>query len=268
NNHMFDLHLALPVPMSVLIDSEGRLVALYKGAVAASQVLADASVATVAREARREQSVPFAGRWHEPINRTSHVPLLDLLVEHGLLEEADDFVRRIGTTRKSMLLPAIVRLGMAFYNKGDVEKANEHLSVVRRMEPSFVGAENAMAMQREKEGRYDQAIQLYSEAIRRSPNSITALNNLAWVLATCKNVSLRNGSDAVKLAERAVEIGARRNPAILGTLVAAYAETGQFDKADAVSSEAIEIAKAQGKIREAKELTDQQRRYSERRHAK
>ena len=203
NNHMFDLHLLLPVPMSVLMDGDGKLVALYKGPVETAQVLRDVEHAKLSRHERRAASVPFQGRWHEKLNRTSHVPLLSMLVQNDLLVEADDFVRRIGTTRKSNLLPVIVRLGMAFYHKRDFKRAQEHLGVVRRMDPTFVGGEIALAIQREKEGRPDLAIRLYREALRRNPQSVPALNNLAWILATCGDKRLRNASEAVVLAKQA-----------------------------------------------------------------
>ena len=261
NNHLFDLHLSLPVPMSVLIDRDGKLVALYKGPVASSQVLRDVELSLLPRGERRAASVPFTGRWHERLNRTSHVPLLNMLVQNDLLDEADDFVRRIGEARKSNLLPAIVNLGMAFYHAGNAQKAQEHLSVVRRMEPSFVGSEVAMAIQREKEGLPDQSIKLYREALRRSPNNTTALNNLAWLLATQADKQLRNGAESLQLASHAVKLTQRKNGALLGTLAAAHAELGQMELAIRTAEEGIAVAKAQGKIKVATDLDAQLRQY-------
>ncbi len=262
NNHLFDLHLSLPVPMSLLIDRDGKLVALYKGPVESSQVLRDVELSYLPREERRAASVPFTGRWHERLNRTSHVPLLKMLIQNDLLDEADDFVRRIGEARKSNLLPAIVNLGMAFYHRGNAQKAQEHLTVVRRMEPSFVGVEVAMAIQREKEGLPDQAIKLYREALRRSPDHTTALNNLAWLLATQDDKKLRNGAESLQLAARAVKLTQRKNGALLGTLAAAHAELGQWDLAIQTAEEGIAVAKAQGKIKIVAGLDSQRQQYS------
>jgi len=69
--------------------------------------------------------------------------------------------------------------------------------------------------------------------------SAESLNGLAWLLATCDDPKVRNGADAVKFAEQAVEKTDRKNPMILDTLAAAYAEAGQFDQAVNAQKEAM-----------------------------
>jgi protein O-mannosyl-transferase len=83
--------------------------------------------------------------------------------------------------------------------------------------------------------------------VRFQPENIVTLNELAWVLATCKDASLRNGAEAVALAEHAVELSRNHRPAILGTLAAAYAEAGRFDDAVATATRALRLALAQNK---------------------
>ena len=68
------------------------------------------------------------------------------------------------------------------------------------------------------------------------------LNNTAWLLATDQNASVRNGAEAVELAGRAVRLSNGREPAILGTLAAAYAETGRFPEAVQTARKALELA--------------------------
>jgi TPR repeat protein len=67
------------------------------------------------------------------------------------------------------------------------------------------------------------------------------LNQLAWVLATYNDPSVRDGSNAVNLAERAVAMTNRKDPQMLDTLAAAYAEAGQFPKAVTTQKEAIAL---------------------------
>jgi hypothetical protein len=57
------------------------------------------------------------------------------------------------------------------------------------------------------------------------------LNNLAWILATHPQAELRNGEEAVRLAERACDATRQKDPRLLGTLAAAYAEAGLFQDA-------------------------------------
>jgi hypothetical protein len=69
------------------------------------------------------------------------------------------------------------------------------------------------------------------------------LNQLAWDWATAATPEARDGPAAVRFALKAVELTNRKEPALVDTLSAAYAETGQFDKAVATELEAISLAK-------------------------
>ena len=73
-------------------------------------------------------------------------------------------------------------------------------------------------------------------------NDPTTLNDIAWLLATSPDASVRNGLTAVRLANRAFELAGKRNAAILGTLAAAYAEDGRFDEAVETAHRARSLA--------------------------
>ena len=75
------------------------------------------------------------------------------------------------------------------------------------------------------------------------PDSVEALNNLAWLLAAHPDAQFRNGADAVQLATRACELTKYQNPVPLATLAAAYAETGQFQTAVSLAEQAQELAR-------------------------
>ena len=53
----------------------------------------------------------------------------------------------------------------------------------------------------------------------------------------------RDGTEAVRLAERARDASARENAVLFSTLAAAYAETGRFDDAVLACRRAIELAR-------------------------
>ena len=81
--------------------------------------------------------------------------------------------------------------------------------------------------------------------LRSQPDDIALLNETAWVLATNPNASIRNGAEAVELARRAVQLSGGREPAVLGTLAAAYAEAGRFAEALQTAREAAKLAAQQ-----------------------
>jgi protein O-mannosyl-transferase len=83
--------------------------------------------------------------------------------------------------------------------------------------------------------------------IRACAKDTASLNETAWVLATGPESSLRNGVEALDLAQRAVELSDGQEPAFLDTLAAAYAEAGRFAEAVQTAEKAAELATQQKK---------------------
>jgi len=106
-------------------------------------------------------------------------------------------------------------------------------------------------------GQHGEAVHVYTSAVDVSqhwysamPNSsdvrmqlTRALQGLAWLQATSKENSIRNGISAVKLATQACELTGWKDSMHLGTLAAAYAESGNFEEAVKTQTKAIELAK-------------------------
>ena len=91
-----------------------------------------------------------------------------------------------------------------------------------------------------------EAIAHYREALKLKPGALMTLNNLAWVLATHPEADLRNGAEAVQLAEQACEHTSYKQTVFVGTLAAAYAEAGQFEKAVETAQKACDLALSLG----------------------
>jgi protein O-mannosyl-transferase len=89
------------------------------------------------------------------------------------------------------------------------------------------------------------AVAYLRQAVALTPDP-RALNNLAWILATCPDSSVRNGREAVIYALAACKMAAFRQPGMVGTLAAAYAEAGQFPQAVTMAATAIKIANDSG----------------------
>jgi Flp pilus assembly protein TadD len=120
-----------------------------------------------------------------------------------------------------------------------------------RLKPDHAGAHNNLALSLSKLGRVGDAITHYREAIRLQPDSLAALNNLAWILAAHPQAQFHNGAEAVRLATQACELTQYQNPTLLTTLAAAYGETGQFPEAVSFAERAQGLVKGgQGPLAE------------------
>jgi tetratricopeptide (TPR) repeat protein len=84
-----------------------------------------------------------------------------------------------------------------------------------------------------------------------SSTQVTALNNLAWVLATCPDSTVRDGAQAVRCAEQACRLTSFKQSGMVNTLAAAYAEAGRFPDAIDTAEIAIKLATAAGDTRSA-----------------
>jgi Flp pilus assembly protein TadD len=98
-------------------------------------------------------------------------------------------------------------------------------------------------------GDFRQALAQFRRILAAKPDDVEALNNLAWILATCPDDRLRDGTEAVRLAERACELTGYKQPGTEGTLAAAYAEAGRFPDAVSTAERAISLATATGDTR-------------------
>jgi tetratricopeptide (TPR) repeat protein len=114
-------------------------------------------------------------------------------------------------------------------------------------------------MELARRGKSAEAAAHYRLAIQYGRDLVMGMNNLAWLLATDPSVEVRNAAEAIDMAERASRITEEREPFIMGTLAAAYAEAGRFDEAVRTAGKARDLARSLGMA----EVADRNERLSE-----
>jgi tetratricopeptide (TPR) repeat protein len=129
------------------------------------------------------------------------------------------------------------------------------------IKPNDADCHTVLAIALDEKGQSAEAVEHYEKALAISPQSVSALNNLAWILATSSNASLRNGARAIQFAQQADQLSGNNNALVLRTLAAAYAEAGQFGKAIESAQAARRLAQKQGDNSVAGELEQEMALY-------
>jgi len=145
-------------------------------------------------------------------------------------------------------LEAHYNLASALLRTGRTDEAIPHYRKVLELRPDNADAHANLGSAFLAKGLVREAIAQYRDALRIAPENAAAGSNLAWLLATAADSSLRDGSEAVLLAQRAESESSRseNHPLVLRILAAAYAETGRFAEAKMTAQQALQAAEAQG----------------------
>jgi protein O-mannosyl-transferase len=150
--------------------------------------------------------------------------------------------------------PAHDNLAKALLRKGQVTEAMVHYRKFLEIEPGNVEARNTLGTALIQQGKVREAIDQWQEALAIQPENGNASSNLAWVFATSPEDSIRDGTRAVELGEKALRISGGKIPMIHRVLAAAYAESGRFADAIETAQRGAELATNQGNPALAAEL--------------
>jgi tetratricopeptide (TPR) repeat protein len=88
--------------------------------------------------------------------------------------------------------------------------------------------------------QFDQALADFSKAIELQPDSVEAWNGLAWFLATCPDLKVRDAERAVNLAQKTV-VDAPKDGNLWNTLGVAQYRAGAFQAAIKALNKSMEL---------------------------
>jgi len=199
----------------------------------------------------------------KPDYAEAHNNLGNVLIQQARVDEAIAHFQEAATLKPDYA-DAHNNLGSAFFQQGRMEEAVVHYQKALAIKPGDADVHNLLGNVLFQQGRTAEALSHYQKALAIKPDNADVLNKLAWVLATSPQASLRNGNQAVELAQKANQLAGGENPVILCTLAAACAEAGRFPEAVATAQQATRLAEAQSNQALADELQSELELYQER----
>lgn len=177
----------------------------------------------------------------EPEDAKANNNLGGLLLGQGRLDEAEACLRR-ALRSDPELAGARSSLGVLLMQRGRWEEARVQFERAIALAPSSAEARVNLGAVLLVQGRPCDAARQLRAALEAEPWRTEIRMNLAWILATSPDDGVRNGYEAVKLAEEAITLSRRRDAASLDVLAAAYAEGRRFDAAVRAAEEAMRLA--------------------------
>lgn len=145
-------------------------------------------------------------------------------------------------------------LGQFLLKQGKIQPAIECFEELIKQKYDSDNVYYDLAIAYQSIGNYKQAINTWNKALLLKPDSSDILNNLAWLLSTADDNSVRNPDKAIKFAKQSCELTNYQNPAFLDTLAAAFASASKFDDARKTAQTAADIALKNNKYELANQI--------------
>ncbi len=158
---------------------------------------------------------------------------------------------------KPVSAAAHFNLATALTVAGRLDDAVRRYREALAIQPDYARAHNNLGGVLASRSRPGEALVHFREAVRLDATNVQALKNLAWLLATAPASTPSDTAEAVRAAGKAVALTARRDALVLDVLGAAYAASGQFERAVRTAEEALALAPPDslaGEIRRRRDL--------------
>lgn len=196
----------------------------------------------------------------KPDHAPSHCNLGVLLKMHGDLRGAASHYRE-ALSIDPELADAHTNLGNVLTQLGQSGEAIRCYEQALAIQPDSAGAHYNLAFLLQRIGRSSEAVPHYREAIHLDPDNAAPYAHLAWILATHPESHVRDGAEAVRIADFACQLTDSKHHIPLSSLAAAYAETGEFTKAVDTAQRALDLATAAGSTTAAESIRKQLATY-------
>jgi arylsulfatase A-like enzyme/Tfp pilus assembly protein PilF len=181
----------------------------------------------------------------EPAHGSGFITRARAWAEKGRLDDARRALEAAAQVPETAVESSF-NLGLLAMRDGKVEAASTYLDRALSLDPVHAEALAALSRLYVKTRRFGDLARILRAAVAANPSDARIATNLALLLASCRDASVRNGSEAVEIAERAASVSGFQSADVAATLAAAYAEAGRFDKAVGAARQALALAEKAG----------------------
>ena len=189
---LYDFPASFSVPISLLLDEERRLFAIYRGRVSTDLILHDVAFSKANDNQLRDLSVPFPGSWFTPLITPSelaefianpfHSTFPDQrlrYLEHALASPNS----KIRSARlKGIVSEGYYQLALQEYSKGSNSKAAAYYKKTLAINPSNSDACTDYGALLGKQGKFNEAEAQFRMALELDPDNQVAKKNLELVI--------------------------------------------------------------------------------------
>jgi len=179
--HLFDRHRDLTLPTSFLIDANGNIVKIYQGPVNQAQITQDVQQIPQTPTERLAKALPFPGNAATYEFGRNNLSLGSAFFQRGYFDPAEASFRQALRDDPSSA-EAQYGLGSVYLKREKSLEARSSFEQALKLRSTYPdtlpNAWNNLGLLATREGRTNDAIRNFEEALRLNPNHWTALENL------------------------------------------------------------------------------------------
>jgi tetratricopeptide (TPR) repeat protein len=232
--NLLDRVADLAIPTSFLLDEQGDIVKVYRGAVAVEEIVKDAGRIPRSREARIAAGLPFDGTNLGSKFLRNQFQLANEFAERGYPPQAEGFYER-AAERSPTIAKIHFNLGTLRARQGRLDEAIAAFNTALASDPEYADAHSNLGSVYASQGKLSEASASLARAIALDPSLADAHNNLGNVYAASGKISQAEEAYRRAFHERLDFPEAHNN---LGVL---QARTGNLETAIASFEQAVAL---------------------------